>query len=369
MSPSDAGFLVSGVNLGAVAAFLLVWRADRWGRKRLLTLTILGYTVCTVALGVGARPRELRHRAVPGAHLPAGRMGRRHGGGRPEEFPAARRGLVIGTIQAFSTLGSVTCAGLAPLLLNTPWGWRSVYFVSILPLVLVAWARRGLKETERFQREGAEVRQRPFTAIWSTAHRQRLILLSLVWMLIYACSQNAITFWKEFAIGERGFTDADVGQAVTIAAIAAMPLVFFVGKVLDSVGRRPGAVLIFGLAALGTWGCYSLESRWALTAALALGVFGATAVLPVLSALQHRALPDELPRGRLRLGQSPARAGRAHRDPHLPRDRGRIRGVGCGGAYHRDLPDPRGDPRAALPAQDRLEGTGRDGRGPLSPAP
>jgi hypothetical protein len=43
-----------------------------------------------------------------------------------EEFPADRRGLVIGVIQAFSALGSVLCAVAAPLLLATSFGWRAV---------------------------------------------------------------------------------------------------------------------------------------------------------------------------------------------------------------------------------------------------
>ena len=51
---AQAGVLVAGVNLGAVAAWLLVWRADRWGRRRLLAVTIAGYTVFTATTGRAA---------------------------------------------------------------------------------------------------------------------------------------------------------------------------------------------------------------------------------------------------------------------------------------------------------------------------
>ena len=52
LSKSAGGLLVAGVNLGAVAAWLLVRRADRWGRRRLLAWTIGGYTLFTIASGL-----------------------------------------------------------------------------------------------------------------------------------------------------------------------------------------------------------------------------------------------------------------------------------------------------------------------------
>jgi putative MFS transporter len=121
-----------------------------------------------------------------------------------------------------------------------------------------------------------------------------VLLLGVIWMLIYACTQNAITFWKEFAVAERGFSDAEVGRSIAIAAVAAMPLVFGVGTLLDAVGRRRGAVLVFGLTALGVFGCYTLQDPWALTACLALGVFGATGVLPVLASFNAELFPTAL---------------------------------------------------------------------------
>lgn len=292
LSKSAGGFLVAGVNLGAVAAWLLVRRADRFGRRRLLAWTIAGYTVFTVASGLApdaisfavaqflARMFLLAEWAV--AMMVAA-----------EEFPADRRGFVIGVIQAFSTLGSVLCAGIVPVLLRSAPGWRAVYFVGVIPLLLLAWARRGLRETQRFTQQVAP-ESRAFTAILRGPYARRVVLMGVIWMLIYACTQNAITFWKEFAVAERSLSDADVGRAVSIAAVVAMPLVFGVGPLLDSVGRRIGAVIVFGLTAFGVFGCYSFHEPWALTASLALAVFGATGVLPVLASFNVELFPTDL---------------------------------------------------------------------------
>src|SRR5690349_20865852 len=52
LDETAGGILVSFINIGTVLAYFLVRRADRWGRKRVLTLTILGYTTFTFLCGI-----------------------------------------------------------------------------------------------------------------------------------------------------------------------------------------------------------------------------------------------------------------------------------------------------------------------------
>jgi putative MFS transporter len=182
-----------------------------------------------------------------------------------------------------------------PLLLKTPFGWRSVYFVGAIPLVIIAVARRNLRETKRFEEVDAAAKEKaPLTRILYTPYRGRMLKLALIWGLTYVCTQNAVTFWKTFAMSERGMTDAQVGTSITIAALVSMPLVFLAGKMLDVWGRRMGAVVIFTLTAAGVVGSYSLDSPVALTAALALGIFGSSAFLPVLNAYTTELFPTHL---------------------------------------------------------------------------
>lgn len=95
-------------------------------------------------------------------------------------------------------------------------------------------------------------------------------------------------------MAERGYTDKAVAGALTLAAVGSMPLVFLSGKLIDVVGRRMGAVVIFVLTSVGIFLAYTLHARWALTAALGLGIFGTTAVLPVLNAFTTELFPTEL---------------------------------------------------------------------------
>jgi len=51
-SEADAGWIRAITQLGAVAGFLLAGQADRIGRKRLLPITIVGYTATTALTAV-----------------------------------------------------------------------------------------------------------------------------------------------------------------------------------------------------------------------------------------------------------------------------------------------------------------------------
>lgn len=95
-------------------------------------------------------------------------------------------------------------------------------------------------------------------------------------------------------MAERGFTPAQVGLSMTIAAAGSMPLVFFAGKALDLIGRRLGAALIYTLAALGVFAAYTVHSRAALTVGLLIGILGTASTLPVLHAFTTELFPTAL---------------------------------------------------------------------------
>lgn len=295
LSRAEGGWLVAVVNVGTVVAYLLVRQADFWGRRRLLLVTIVGYTLCTFLTGFSPNAwvfagLQLVARVFLIAEWAISMVI------AAEEYPAERRGMVLGVIGGAGSLGNVVCAGVVPLLLNTEYGWRSVYFVGIVPLVLIAIARRSLRETERYERVRAtsgHVR-RPLMAILRTPYRRRILQLAAIWALTYMCTTNGVTFWKEFATSERGLTDGQVGLAITIAALVSMPLVFMSGKLLDIVGRRRGAAIIYTVGVAGVLASYVLHGQWPLTVGLVFGIFGAAAVIPVLNAYTTELFPTEL---------------------------------------------------------------------------
>ena len=301
VSEEYGGLAVTVINIGTILAYFLVRKADRWGRKRVMTVTIAGYTLFSFASALApniwlfagaqliARIFLIAEWAISMVYA-------------AEEFPAGKRGLMIGLIQAFSSLGSVVCAGVVPSLLETPFGWRSVYLVGAVPLVLLAFARRGLKETHRFERmQTGEEEGSPDSlfAILRTPYRKRVFQLAAIWALTYLCSQTAVTFWKEYArapLPAAGphLTDGQIGKYIVVGALVAMPLVFGVGFLIDRAGRKKSAVLIFVVTAVSALGCYTTEEPWLLFPSVVGAIFGASAVLPVLNAYNTELFPTHL---------------------------------------------------------------------------
>ncbi|HET7541387.1 MAG TPA: MFS transporter [Polyangiaceae bacterium] len=291
---AGGGLLVGFINVGTILAFILAREADRWGRKPVLTATIAGYTVFTFLSGLAPNvyvfaALQMVARVFLIAEWATSMVI------AAEEFPAHARGTVLGVVSATTGFGAIVCAGVVPMLLRTAYGWRSVYFVGIVPLVLIAIARTKLKETTRFSEQAsvstsAEAR---LFLIWSTPHKKRVLQLAVIWFLTYICTQNAVTFWKEFAVADRQLSDAQVGGAVTISALASMPLAFAAGKLLDVVGRKVGATLIYASTILGVIAAYTAHSVAALTVALVFAVLGVNTVLTVLNAFTTELFPTQ----------------------------------------------------------------------------
>jgi len=296
LEPAAAGWMIAVINVGTVVAGVVVRLADTWGRRRVLALTIAGYTLASLATAmtgsvVGFALAQLVARAFLIGEWAVAMII------LAEEYPADRRATVIGIVQASASLGGIVCAAVVPLLLQTSLGWRAVYVVGAVPLVIVAIIRRGMRETRRFTEQQAGPDARTLLAIIRGPYRRRVALLGLIWALTYVCCQSALTFWKEFAVAERSFTNGQIGMTISIAALAAMPLLFGTGRLLDVLGRRMGGAVVFSVAAAGVVASYTLHSQAALTVALVAAVFGTSSVLPVLNAYTTELFPTALRSG------------------------------------------------------------------------
>jgi len=295
LSEAALGNLVGIISAGTIVSYALIRKADKWGRRRVLTITILGYAVLTFMTAMSRGPvdfalYQFTARVFLIAEWALCMVY------AAEEFPADQRGFVLGLIQAFNSLGSITCAAVAPLLLATPLGWRSVYLVGVVPLLLIAYARRGLRETKRFE-ESQQARAgetRSIFAIMRSPYRTRVLQLALIWGLTYVCTNTAVLFWKQFTVTERGFTDAEVGKAIAIASLVALPFIFSIGKLLDKWGRRKGAVLIYLISGVSVVLTYQLHNFWLLTASLMWAIFSAIALLSLLNVYTTELFPTDM---------------------------------------------------------------------------
>jgi putative MFS transporter len=291
----QGGLLISFINIGAIISYFLLRLTDKFGRYRLLNITIIGYTISTFFSGIAPEiysfaifqlfARIFLIAEVSIAIIYAS-----------EEFSAGERGFVIGLVQGFLSLGMISCAAIIPMLLKLPFGWRNVYFIGLIPLLMIIFARRSIKETKRYLDTVKYNKQdkTPLLFIWKTPYRKRLIHASIIWLMTYACTHSTFVFWKEFAVAERNFSDEMVAKAVSLASIVALPMVFLAGRFLDRAGRKTGAVVIFSIKIISVICSFTLTGFWPLTFSLIFGIFGTSAILIVLNAFTAELFPTDI---------------------------------------------------------------------------
>ena len=148
----DTGFYLSMIRLGGIGAFLLIPFADRLGRRRTFLLCLAGMSVGTFATALSQTPLQFaacqmvsRAFLLTAAALAVVML--------VEELPAELRGGGIGLLDVLGGLGFGFGAGLYAAVDLLPFGWRALYAFGVVPVFLLPFYRRALRETRRFEAE------------------------------------------------------------------------------------------------------------------------------------------------------------------------------------------------------------------------
>jgi MFS family permease len=235
------------IRSGALLAILLGQAADRFGRRRLLLVTVLGYTVATAATGLSANLASfvvLQMLALTflSAELSLAQVV------VAEEFPPGARGAGQAMLGASAAIGAGLVAMLFPVMEDSVLGWRGLYFVGVLPLLVVGWLRRSLPETARWSNLADDERRATgIMAVLRPAHRVRFTVLMLVAGAAFAAASSAFSFASYRATTVFGWTPGQVSAMVlTGGGLGFWGWVVF-GRLADVVGRRwTGAIALLG---------------------------------------------------------------------------------------------------------------------------
>lgn len=279
------GLVVGTARIGAVLSFVVLVWADRYGRRRLITLTILGYALCTgftamsqtiesfTAWQLGARIFLASEFAL--ALIIIG-----------EEFPTRRRSMGIAILTGIAAVGTIVAFLSAGWVLDR-WDWRAMYLLGLIPLALVFLVRLGMRETRRFQALAHQERPHPLRQIRAAlapAYRPRVLLVTGLWNCNHLLTSPATTFWTIHAARTLGYDAGTYGTVVAVGFLAG----FAIGSplaawLMDHVGRRRACAILYiaaGIAiALLFWTpSRSVPLQMLLMALSAIAALGASAV-------------------------------------------------------------------------------------------
>jgi putative MFS transporter len=291
-----ASLAVSAIAVGTIVAFFVIQLGDRFGRRPLLLYTVVGYTICT-ALTAASSGIILfvifqflgRVFLVAEWGLAAVIIA--------EEFPAKHRAWGIGLVQAVAGIGGVVGSALFPIVETSPLGWRAMYLLGLIPLVVVFFLRRGMRETRRFREvKAAGADGSSFNAVLAPEYRRKLIIVALMWAFMYLTYTAVFTFWTTFAMQERGWTVTQVSRTVAVSYTLGLTGFLVAGKLLDVWGRRPTSITFFILgAASSVWGFTAPSSLMGV--ALIFVAFFNTAFLTLCSTYTTELFPTHVRSG------------------------------------------------------------------------
>ncbi|HEY7306605.1 MAG TPA: MFS transporter [Bryobacteraceae bacterium] len=253
MTKSTAGLLNSlTLVASAIGSFVFGMLADRFGRRRMLSQSILTYSIFTFACGLSSTVTML---AVFRFMLGLGMGGEWNSGATlvAETWPGAWRGRALGIVQSSWAIGYALAAVVANLVLSRA-SWRWVFFVGVLPALLTFWIQHGVPEPEIWEREMAARRRAQRLSLWRAVLPRLVALLSMNTFGMFA-------WWGLFtwipaylalpvAKGGRGFSALGfTGFLVVLNLCGMLPGYLLFGVLADKFGRKRTTIVYLVLAA------------------------------------------------------------------------------------------------------------------------
>ncbi len=175
----------------AVGGYGFGMLADYIGRRRVLLITVLVYSVASL----GAASSQTWWELLAWRVLLGLGMGGEWGSGMAllieKRWGAGNRGKASGCIQAMWPLGYLIAVGISALVVPV-FGWRGLFIVGIFPALLTFWFRRSIPEPERWMQARRTQRIRPHE-IFAPAFLKRTLLLALL-------SISGLWAYESFAI-------------------------------------------------------------------------------------------------------------------------------------------------------------------------
>jgi len=262
-----------------LGALLFGYLAERFGRRPALMINIALYSLLELLSGFSPSLATLLVlRTAFGLA-----MGGEWGIGSAltmESIPPKSRGLISGLLQAGYPTGYLL-ASITYGLLYGAIGWRGMFFVGVIPALLVLYIRRSVPESPAWNR----LRKAPRKKLGAVLSGQwKLIVYMVVLMTAFNFfSHGTQDLYPTFLQVEHKFDHRTVSIIAIVYNIGAIMGGLFFGALSERIGRRY-AIIIAALLALPILPLWAFSSG---VAALAAGAFlmqiavqGAWGVIP-----------------------------------------------------------------------------------------
>lgn len=264
-------------RLASIVALLIAASADLVGRRRLLLVTIFGQAVFTLATAFA--PDYFSFAVVQ-------TLTRVFGYTEEmlcfvvvvEEITARARGWANSVLIALYFLGAGLASAVFAAVNILPGGWRALYVIGAIPLFLVAFLRRRLPETKRFERQGESGwNGGAVLALLKEMARQypRRIVTVIIAAAAFGFAVAPATFLSQKYLQEAyHYSPGEVSLVLIPGGLVGLALSIVAGRLSDRVGRRPVAIAMVILSGLAFYGFFGHVSGWMVPALWILAWLG-----------------------------------------------------------------------------------------------
>jgi putative MFS transporter len=294
------GAIATIVRVGGIMSFFVVTLADRYGRKPVISTTVLIYAFFTLLTAIssgmvtftlfqsGSQVFLAAEFCLAVTII-------------SEEFPDEARGRAISILHMVAFIGVAAAGLLYGWVAETRWGWRGMYLIGIAPLMAVAWLRRGLRETARFQaaRNGPEAAARagmfaPMRRCFSCdagPYRTRLLIVAALCNSIGLVGGPTISFFSLYAKRDHHWSSSAIGGAIVLAYLMGTFGTLICGSLLDRIGRRATTTVFFLASSAAMYALFRAANDRAILAAMMATMFAYQAARTAISALSSELFP------------------------------------------------------------------------------
>jgi putative MFS transporter len=299
------GLMATVVRFGGMLSFFVVILADRYGRKPIISITVLCYTVLTlftaISRGVGSftlfqSAAQIFLAAEFGVAVTM----------ISEEFPDARRGRAIAALHMVAFLGVTAAALTYAIMAESRWGWRGMYLLGIAPLVMIAFLRRGLRETARFValERARTASGEPRPPFWASIrnclaplagpYRSRLLIMAALWNSIGLIGGPLVTFFSLYTKRDHHWKSHQVAAAIILAYAMGTVGSMLSGFLMDRFGRRFTTSFFYLMSGAAMYMLFTSDSYLAILAAEVTTMFAYQAARTATSALSTELFPTAI---------------------------------------------------------------------------
>ncbi|WP_010489078.1 MFS transporter [Pseudomonas sp. S9] len=295
LSHSEAGLLgAATLTSSALGGWVAGMMADRFGRLRVLKLTILWFAISTCLCGLAADFDQLLiARTLQGigfgGELAVGAVFIAEIAGpnvRSRMVGMAQSGWAVGWGLA-AIISAISLTLLPPEL-----GWRVTFILGVLPAIAIFIYRLKLKEPQAFMRSS---RQFSWRAILSGPYLKSTILGSLLAAGMHSGYWAIAIWWPAMLEAEHGL--ATIESRLYLAVLVTGSFLGYVaGSWLGDIAGRKATLLMFALGGICialTYSNLSLYPTAMLLLSFPLG-FVATGMFGVIGSVLTELFPTEL---------------------------------------------------------------------------